>query len=375
MKGVVPSVVPGVVPAVATIAALLGAALVRRQAPWVSWLYLLALIGLAAAVWHLARPGERSPVNRVPRRGRLAGVGAGALLIVALTPVPWMTAALDDPPGTAWRLDGRLQVAGERYDPPGDWYWLTVGRPPLVAEVVRGWLPGAPAAVSLRTSSASNSPRLNEPAAVAVGLRAAGLPVELRLIVELSSPTDPDRPDRIIVTHVDDRPVTTTADWERLIDGLAAGGSFTLTGADGTTQRVVGPDLPYRRVELLEVPDAELDAFIGGTLASTPVGRWFRGLALGRSHGLMVALVTYAHVSGEDLARGRSIAGTGGIRGDGTVTRIGGLTSKARAAAAIGADVLLVPAEQAHLLEGLDLGATIVVPVSHLDDAVSALRG
>lgn len=362
-----------VVTVVSTVLALVGAGLVRRQTPWVPWPYLLVVIGLVAVMWVLARPG--SLTSRLPRSARAAGIAVAALTFVALLPVPWMTAALDTPPGTAWRLDGRLHVDGERIDPAGDWYWLTVGRPPLIAEVARSLVGGAPAAVSLRTGSGSAAPRLNEPAAAAVGLRAAGRPVELRLIIELSRPADDGWPDRLVVGLVDGRPVTTIDDWERAVDRLGAAGSITITDDDGTRRTVIGPELPYRRVELLEVPTEPLDATIGGRLARTPPGRWFRGLALGRSHGMMVALVTYAHTSGEDLARGRSIAGTGGIRGDGTVTRIGGLPSKAGAAVRAGVDILLVPAEQVHLLEDLDLGRTTVIAVSSLDEAVSALRG
>lgn len=69
----------------------------------------------------------------------------------------------------------------------------------------------------------------------------------------------------------------------------------------------------------------------------------------------MVALTTYAHVVDADLAQGRHIAGTGGIRGDGTVTRVGGVAAKAGAAHRAGADVLFVPASQASQLDDLEL--------------------
>lgn len=361
-------------PVVWTVLALVAATLVRRQAPWVPWPYLLALIGLVVAIWVLARPPADSSLDRLPRRARLGGTAAAIVVLIALLPVPWMTATLDAPPGTAWRLDGRLHVDGDRIDPPGEWYWLTVGRPPVVAEVVRGWFSSTPTAVSLRSGTGSATPRLNEPAAAAVGLRAAGRVVELRLVVELSAPTERSWPERLVVERVGAHPITSVADWDAALTELGTTGTLVIADATGTRWRVTGPELPYGRIELLEVPDGDLEAFIGGRLAATPVGRWFRGLALGRSHGLMVALITYAHASGEDLARGRSIAGTGGVRGDGTVTRVGGLPSKAIAAARAGVDVLLVPDEQAHLLDGADLGSLTVVPVSSLDEAISALR-
>ena len=89
--------------------------------------------------------------------------------------------------------------------------------------------------------------------------------------------------------------------------------------------------------------------------------------------GAMVALVTYADVSGLDLAQGRHIAGTGGILGDGTVTRIGGLPAKARAARRAGADVLLVPASQVGELDDVDLAGVQVVPWRTLGDAIAWL--
>lgn len=360
-------IVDVVAPSVALVLALVVAVLARRQAPWIPWVYLAALIALPAAIWAALR-WRTGP----PRWARLAGGLVAAAVLVSLLPVPWMTADTDDPPGTAWRLDGRLHVDGERIDPAGDWYWLTVGRPPLVAEVVRGWFDDDVQPVSMTSGSAASRPQTNEPAAVAVGLHAAGRPVEFRLVVELSEPIVAGLPERIVVAALNGIEPTTRADWERARATLTE--RNTITGLAGTTYRFDGDIVPYGRASLLDVPAEPVDAVIGGRLARTPIGRWFRGLALGRSHGLMVALATYAHVSGDDLARGRVIAGTGGIRGDGSVVRIGGLRSKATAAARLGADVLLVPDEQAGELDGLDLGTTEVLPVADISDAIAALR-
>lgn len=116
---------------------------------------------------------------------------------------------------------------------------------------------------------------------------------------------------------------------------------------------------------------APVDAVIGG---HGPPYSWIRSMSMGSSHGLMVGLVAYVAASGEDLAAGRHIAGTGQLLADGSVGRIGGLVAKAAGARRAGADVLLVPASQQHQLYGVDTGGMDVLPVHTLADAIEQLR-
>lgn len=272
------------------VGALVAAYFARRQAPWIPVAYLTGLVVAGTAVWRFSRWHSGRNLMRWP------GLAAASMAMLALLPLPWMKASLDTPPGTAWRLDGRLEINGEIADPPGEWYWLTAGRPPLVAELVKGWIvPGTPGPTDLRGGNTASQPRVSEPAAAVVGVREAGVDVD----------------------HV--------------------------------------------------------DAQVGGWLSRTPPGQWFRKLAVGRSHGMMVALVAYGHTSGEDLARGRAIAGTGGIESSGRVSPIGGLISKATAARDTGADVLLFPAIQSYELREFDRGSMRLIGVKTLDDAVNAL--
>lgn len=225
-----------------------------------------------------------------------------ALAIVLLLPVPWQHHR-DSRVGFAWGMDNRLVVEGERLDPPGQWSWLTAGRPALVGELA--WRRAAtllgddtrPVARDLRVGPRQHRPVAVEPLAAAVGLAAA--------------------------------------------------------------RGHLGGDVE------------PVDAVIGG---HGPPYDWVRSLSVGSSHALMVGLVTYAAVTGEDLAGGRHVAGTGQLAADGTVGGISRLQAKAGGARRAGVDVLLVPAAQVEQLDGVDLGSMQVLGVRSLHDAIAQLR-
>lgn len=310
-------------------------------------------------------------------------------LAILMMPVPWRHIVSDDPIGSAWRLDGRLQVDGVTVDPPGTWMWLAVGRPELVGEVIYRKLFGSdnPPA-DLRSGALSRRPALNEPAAAAVGLRHAGRDIPVRLLVEVRDPVLDGYPYSAQIESVNGIALTDRQAWERASSGwqAAAGLSTSETGntltaseqvtfrlRDGRQLTAQGPGLPYATVHTLDLAPEDLHAGITFKVARLLPVDWFRNLSLGRSHGMMIALITYAHASGRDLAQGRHIAGTGGIRGDGTVIPVGGVPAKAKAANRSGADVLLVPASQAHLLDEVTLPGTAMVPIESLDDAIQWL--
>jgi hypothetical protein len=349
--------------------ALAAVILVHRRFGWVPLPYLVALVALPAIGW------RASATRAAPRAVRWAVSAAAAVAFVALLPVPWMTANVDDPPGNAWRLDGRVSINGDRLDPPGSWYWLTVGRPPIVAELLSGWIAGGPdgGPTSLLAGRRSTRPAFSEPAAAAVGLRRAGWPLSTRIIVEVSEPFDEVLPARAVLATVNDLALTTRDDWLSVLEHLHDVNTFTIRG--GGTFEFRGAAMPFGRVDVIELPAEDLDVMVGGVLAETLPGSWYRNLSLGSSHGLMVALVAYVYGSGDDLARGRTIAGTGKMLSDGTVGGIGGLRAKATAARDIGADVLLFPAQQADQLDRFEAGSMRLIPVVSLDDAIDALAG
>jgi hypothetical protein len=337
------------------------------------------------------RPARAArPAVRWLRRALIAG------LLVLVLPVPWLHVVSDDPLGTAWRLNGRLHVAGEVVDPPGRWTWLAVGRPAIVAEVLRDRVVTNPQPpVDMRTDSMTLRPALAEPAAAAVGLRHAGLDVPLGLLVEAYGPLVDGLPERAIITQLDGLPLVDRSAWEQatsvlgappaeavIVDGVtpdATSASAPLrfqTANNGAFElEWTGDGLPYQVVRTLDTAPATLEARVAFAALDLLPTEWFRELSLGRSHGMMVALTTYAHAVDIDLAQGRHIAGTGGIRGDGTVVPIGGLPAKAVAARRAGADVLFVPAMQQALLTNVDTGAMEVVPIETLADAIDHLLG
>lgn len=270
--------------------------------------------------------------------------------------------------GMAWQLDGRLEVNGEVLDPPGEWTWVTAGRPPLVVEVL---LDGRGRHRDLRTASASSKPVFSEPLAAAVGLHEAGYDIEFRVLVQASGATQAGLPDPAQIVELSGVALDSLAAWQQAqsvsptqVEFRTVGGEYFVSAGEG---------LPYERISVSELAPATVQAAVGGRLATLPPLNMLRSLALGRSHGLIVALATYAGAVEGDLAKGRHIAATGGVRSDGSVTRIGGLLAKARAARRVGVDVFFFPADQAGLLRGFDARSMDLVPVGSLTEAIAYL--
>jgi PDZ domain-containing protein len=93
----------------------------------------------------------------------------------------------------------------------------------------------------------------------------------------------------------------------------------------------------------------------------------------GPSAGLMWTLGLIDILTPGDLTGGRTIAGTGEIGPDGTVYPIGGIEEKVVAARRAGADVFLVPVDNAAGARSVAREMTIV-PVKTYRDALKYLR-
>jgi hypothetical protein len=114
---------------------------------------------------------RRRPQRRAARRAVTATL---LILALPLLPLPWRAAPASAGPGTAWRVDGRLEVDGVPLDPPGEVLWLAAGRPQLLGERVREAATGRGRATPLTRGDPATTPRESVPAAITAAMRAAG---------------------------------------------------------------------------------------------------------------------------------------------------------------------------------------------------------
>jgi PDZ domain-containing protein len=94
----------------------------------------------------------------------------------------------------------------------------------------------------------------------------------------------------------------------------------------------------------------------------------------GPSAGLMFSLAVVDKLTTGNLAGSKFVAGTGTIKPDGTVGRIGGIVHKMTAARDAGATVFLVPAENCYEATTDKLPGLQLVKVDDLGGAVNALH-
>lgn len=214
--------------------------------------------------------------------------------------------------------------------------------------------------------------------AVAVGLRAAGEDVSFSsapLVAQVvpGGPADGHLRAGDIVLAIDGREVDSRAQLIEAAGDLSLGQEVVLAiERDGReldvpveAGRIPELDRPALGISLVDVTeDVELPE--GIDMRNTRIG--------GPSAGLMIALTTYDLFSEVDLADGREIAGTGTIDADGLVGPVGGVGEKVVAAAAAGADVMIVPAAQEAEARSRVRGDLRLIAVETLDEAIAALR-
>jgi PDZ domain-containing protein len=218
----------------------------------------------------------------------------------------------------------------------------------------------------------------SKPVAAAVALRAAGYDVAITgQGVEVESviagmPAEGVLRTGDIIVAVDGQPTATT---NALIDAIRrhqVGDELTLTiRRDGQMQDVrVGtknsPSEPGR-----PLVGVTISTFLFDVRLPFPVDIESDNVG-GPSAGLMFSLGILDAVTNGDLTRGYYVAGTGTIAADGSVSPIGGAGEKALAAERDGAQVFLVPKDNADEAQRW-VHSMRIVPVERFEDAVRFL--
>jgi Lon-like protease len=296
-------------------------------------------------------------------------------------------------PGGTWDIGSRVHVPDEVRRPMGrmaftavyeleaNWGEVTRARVMGQAEVVPT-TDIRPPGTSQQQVNEQNRRLIDEskPVAAAVGLRAAGYDVEVtgqgaevQSVVQ-GMPADGVLRVGDVVVAVDGEPTATANALVESVRRHQVGDSVSLTvRRDGQLQDLDvvtrnSPSEPGRPIIGVTISTYLFDVHMPFPvdIQSDNVG--------GPSAGLMFALGILDAVTEGDLTRGYFVAGTGTIAADGTVGPIGGAAEKALAAEHDGAQLFLVPKDNAddarrwvHDLQ--------VVPVERFDDAVRYLCG
>lgn len=322
-------------------------------------------------------------------RALFYGVSAAIVALAAVVvPMPFVEFA----PGGATPIPPLLEIEGtETYPVDGQLSLLTVrlAQPSLV-ESIAAWAspdrelqrrgtvipPGVDSSQFFRLQQRQFE-RAFELAA-AVGLEAAGFEVDVSdapvvFSVLPEGPAGGVLEAGDVILSIRGEPIASA---ERLIERLSdvePGEEIDLRVRRGedeldvtvTAGPVPGLDRPAGLGILVETVAGDIELPFPVELGDTDIG--------GPSAGLMTALTVYDLVTEEDLARGRTIAGTGEIDANGTVGAIGGIEEKVVAAERAGADVIVVPASQESEIGSVP-DSLELVPVATFEDALEALR-
>jgi PDZ domain-containing protein len=294
-------------------------------------------------------------------------------------------------PGGTYDISSRLRIPDEYRKPVGrmaftavyeqeaNWGEVAHARVAGRAEIVPAVAIRPPGTTQEQVNE-TNKRLIDEskPVAAVVALRAAGYPVEItgqgarvESLIEGFPASNVLQVGDIIVA-VDGQAIETTSSLIQAIARHHVGDLVTLTIRRGDETQTLdlgtkeSPSEPGRPVVGVTVSTYLFDVRMPFQvdIESDNVG--------GPSAGFMFALGILDGVTDGDLTRGYFVAGTGTIAQDGTVGAVGGAAEKALAAEQDGAQLFLVPkddAEEAHRW----VRSVQVVPVERFEDAIHAL--
>ena len=219
------------------------------------------------------------------------------------------------------------------------------------------------------------SMRQSQEYAAAVALRALGYPIqivprgaEIASVVDGFPAEGKLRPHDLIVA-VDGQPVATPDEFRTALLQKRPGDSVRLRLRDGDRRRVV-------EIRTTSNPDRADRPFIGVLIREPDVKlpitvRINTGDVGGPSAGLAFALDLLEEL-GRDVDRGYKVAASGELGLDGSVGGVGGIKQKTIGARRAGADVFLVPGDNAREAER-HAGGLRVIPVNSFRQALRAL--
>lgn len=216
-------------------------------------------------------------------------------------------------------------------------------------------------------------------AAAAVGQQAAGRDVTIdgegaRIVrIVPGTPAEEVLEQGDVITAVDGREVVLASDVVSALGDVRAGTEVELTiqrGDEELTQTLVLAELSATGRPGLGVLLQTLDLRIDMPVEVRPASGARVG---GPSAGLMIALAVHDALADSPVIGDRVVAGTGTIDTSGNVGSVSGIAAKVRGAVLAGAEVFLVPEEQADEARSAAPDELQVVPVGTLVEALDVL--
>ena len=321
--------------------------------------------------------------------GPLIGLGIAALLLAVFLPLPYYAIA----PGSLRETEPLVSVrGGQSYDSEGEVLFPTVSVEQVTPlEALTGWLDPAvdvrPDDEVLGGRDADENRQYNlqlmdtsKDAAIRVAFERLGYDIATGNGAEVTG-IAPDLPvaDALesgdTVLEVDGDPIEFSEDLVVAIREHEPGETVELSveSPEGET-RTESVQLGARPDDLTapllgvgaQTRDLELDMPFDVAIDSGNVG--------GPSAGLAFTLAILDELTPGDLTGGAEVAATGTMNGLEEVGRVGGVAQKVEAAEDAGADVFLVPADEAAEAEEHADDDLRIVGVVTLDDALAALE-
>lgn len=215
--------------------------------------------------------------------------------------------------------------------------------------------------------------------AAAVGLRAAGRDVRIggdgARVVEVIPGSAADGELRVddVIVWANGQDISLSSELAALTQELDVGSEVTMrVERDGRTEEI--------SLETARIPGSEssgvgvfIDTVNQQIELPDDIEVTNRSGIGGPSAGLMLSLTLYDLFTDEDLLGGRAVAGTGTVGLNGTIGPVGGVDKKVRGAVETGADVFLVPADQAEAAREAAPADLEIIAVETFQDAVDAL--